>query len=287
MGMTNLNKNRAILITGKTGTGKTTKANKLLPNAIVVYANEMDIQDLGSVPIETGIIIEEVNYKPKKEEILNVIRRYKGQIVLTSINEKDVPKNIKNMCQVKRAGSTNYMFDSIKELAPNSDEPFSLQKDTYSLVSYFLKEPDRDLVAEVLKYNKPSDTQILSWLAENIHPNKILFVDGVVKRRWSQKYFYEMLAYCHSGNVRGQISMPYRGTYSKIPNLLKRIGIRNADKRIFIQMIDDEDFLKYAKTKFNNSDCRILSLGEKKRRKKTDPIRVQQLSLEEFYGKTQ
>ena len=96
-----------------------------------------------------------------------------------------------------------------------------------------------------------------------------------------------MLAYCHSGNVRGQISMPYRGTYSKIPNLLKRIGIRNADKRIFIQMIDDEDFLKYAKTKFNNSDCRILSLGEKKRRKKTDPIRVQQLSLEEFYGKTQ
>ena len=107
--MTNLNKNRAILITGKTGTGKTTKANKLLPNAIVVYANEMDIQDLGSVPIETGIIIEEVNYKPKKEEILNVIRRYKGQIVLTSINEKDVPKNIKNMCQVKRAGSTNYM----------------------------------------------------------------------------------------------------------------------------------------------------------------------------------
>ena len=35
MGMTNLNKKRPILITGKTGTGKTTKAKETLPNATV------------------------------------------------------------------------------------------------------------------------------------------------------------------------------------------------------------------------------------------------------------
>ena len=221
MGLTNLNENRPILITGKTGTGKTTKAKQLLPNAVVVYANEMNIQDLGSIPRVNGIIIEDVNYKPKTDSILNVIRRYRGEVVLTSINEKDVPKTIKNMCQIKRAGSKNHMLDSIKELAPNSEEPFSLEKDTYSLVSYFLKETDRDLVSEVLKFNKPSDTQILSWIVENIHPNKILFIDGVVKRRWSQSYFYEMLSYCHEGNVRGRINMPYRGTYSKVPRLLK------------------------------------------------------------------
>ena len=116
MGMTNLNKNRPILITGKTGTGKTTKARNMLPDAIVVYANEMNLQDLGSHPKEDGIIIEEVHYKPLKDSVLNVIRRYRGEVVLTSINEKDVPKEIKNMCQIKRAGSSNYLFESIKHL---------------------------------------------------------------------------------------------------------------------------------------------------------------------------
>ena len=255
----------------------------MLPNALVVYANEMNIQDLGSLPKENGIIIEDVHYKPNKESILNVIRRYRGDIVLTSINEKDVPKEIKAKCQIKRAGSHNYLTDSIKELAPHSQEPFALDKDTYSLVMFYLKETDRDIVSEVLKHNKPPDTQILSWIVENIHPNKILFIDGVVKRRWSQKYFYEMLAYCHSGNIRGRINMPKRGTFSKIPKLIKRLGIKNGDKRIFAQMIKDEDFVKYAKSKFNNGDCRILNLGEKKRRKRTEKIKIKVNTLEEYF----
>ena len=146
----------------------------------------------------------------------------------------------------------------------------------------YLKETDRDLIMELLKVNKPSDTQILTWLVENMHPNKLIFVDGVVKRRWGQDYFYEMLAYAHSGNTYGRLNMPKRGTYSKIPSLLRRLGIKNADLRIFKQMKKDEEFVKYAKTKLNNADCRILGLGEKKRRKKTDPIRVQQNSLEDF-----
>ena len=92
-----------------------------------------------------GIIIEDVNYKPKTDSILNVIRRYRGDIVLTSINEKDVPKEINAKCQIKRACSHNYLTDSIKELAPHSQEPFALDKDTYSLVMFYLKETDRDM----------------------------------------------------------------------------------------------------------------------------------------------
>ena len=40
---------------------------------------------------------------------------------------------------------------------------------------------DRELIRELLLFNKPSDTQIISWLAENMHPNRLIFVDGVVK----------------------------------------------------------------------------------------------------------
>ena len=144
----------------------------------------------------------------------------------------------------------------------------------------YLKLNDRDLVCELMLFNKPSDTQILTWLCENMHPNRLVFVDGVVRRRWSQQYFYEMLSYAHMGNMIGRIQMPRRGTYSKVPSLSRRLGVKNP--KILSQLLQDEDFKTWAKTKLNNAECRLLKLGEKKRRKKTDPIKVQQKSLEDF-----
>ena len=162
--------------------------------------------------MENGIIIEDVHYKPDKSAILDIIRKYKGQVVLTSINQKSVPKEIFAMCKVKRAGSNNYLERIDKILAPRFCFSLTWERDTYSLVYDYLKETDRELVRESSYFNKPSDTQIISWLAENMHPNRLIFVDGVVKRRWSQRYFYEMLAYAHEGNLVGRLNMPTRRT---------------------------------------------------------------------------
>ena len=90
MGLTNMKRNRPILLTGKSGTGKSTKAKTFVNNPIIVYANEMGLKDIFSIPIDDGIIIEDVHFKAKKDEVLFVLRNYKGQIVLTSINEKSV-----------------------------------------------------------------------------------------------------------------------------------------------------------------------------------------------------
>ena len=235
MGLTNLNKKRAILLTGKVGTGKSQKAKTFVENPVVFYANSIDY-DIGSIPVENGIIIEDVHYKPEKDAILTILRNYRGQVVLTSVNEKSVPKE--------------------------------------------LKTKNRDMICELMLFNKPSDTQILTWLSENMHPNRLVFVDGIVRRRWSQRYFYEMLSYAHVGNMIGRIQMPRRGTYSKIPSLSRRLGVRNP--KLLSQLFEDEDFKTWAKTKLNNAECRLLKLGEKKRRKKTDPIKVQQTSLGDF-----
>ena len=83
MGLTNINKNRTILITGKTGTGKTTKALTFVTNPMILYANDIDF-DVGSFPVENGIIIEDLHFKPDKSAILSIIRNYRGQVVLTS-----------------------------------------------------------------------------------------------------------------------------------------------------------------------------------------------------------
>ena len=279
MGLTNMSNIRTILITGKIGTGKSTKAKTFVENPIVLYANDIDF-DVGAFPMENGIIIEDVHYKPDKSAILDIIRKYKGQVVLTSINQKSVPKEIFSMCKVKRAGSNNYLKEQIKELAPHSVSPVTWERDTYSLVYDYLKETDRELVRNLLLFNKPSDTQIISWLAENMHPNRLIFVDGVVKRRWSQRYFYEMLAYAHEGNLVGRLNMPTRRKYSKVPSLSRRLKVKNPD--VLKQLLMDEDFKEWAKKKLNNAECRILKIGEKRRRKKTTPIEVNQSSLEDF-----
>ena len=279
MGLTTMNNNRTILITGKTGTGKSTKAKTFVIDPIILYANDIDF-DVGSFPVENGIIIEDVHYKPDKSAILDIIRKYKGQVVLTSINQKSVPKDIFAMCKVKRAGSKKYLDEQIKSVAPNSVSPLSWERDTYSLVYEYLKSTDRELIRNLLLFNKPSDTQIISWLSENMHPNRLIFVDGVVKRRWSQRYFYEMLAYAHSGNLVGRLEMPKRRKYSKIPSLSRRLGVKNPD--VLEQLLKDPDVKEWAKKKLNNAECRILKIGEKKRRKKTTPVVVEQTSLEDF-----
>jgi len=279
MGLTTMNQNRAILITGKIGTGKSTQALTLVKEPMIVFANDINI-DVGSFPMENGIIIEDVHYKPDKQAILFILRNYRGQIVLTSINEKSVPKEIKDMCRIKRAGSYNFLEESIKSIAPNSEKPFSFERDTYSLVRGYLKERDRDLVAKLLVYNKPPDTQIVSWLSENMHPHRLIFVDGVVKRRWSQKYFYEMLAYAHEGGSFDRLNMPKRRKYSVLPKLARRLGVKNP--RVLQQLCMDKTVVSQFKKKLNNGECRLLGLGEKRKRKKTDPIRAKQTSLEDY-----
>ena len=282
MGFTTMELKRPILLTGKVGTGKSTKARSMLPDATILYANEMGLKEIGSHSKENGIIIEDIHDKPKKEEILSILRKYRGQVIITSFNEKSVPSDIKTMCQIKRAGAVPYLRESIKEIAPRSQEPLSMEQDTYSLVSMYLREANRDLMADILKYNKPSDTQIVSWLVENMHPNKLLFIDSVVKRKWPQSYFYEMLAYTHTGKTFGQVKMPKRGKYSQKPRLIKRIGIKTGEERLLRQYMKSEEFVEYAKTKLNNGECRILGLGEKRRRKKTDPVRVKQTTLGDY-----
>ena len=278
MGLTNINNNKTILITGKNGTGKSTLALEMMPNATIMFADSIPNNAL-SIPINNGIIIEDVHYNADKSAILNLIRRYRGDIVLTSINEKSVPKEIKNKCKIKRAGKTNYLRDSIQEIAPRSDEPFSYEMDMFSLCSIFLRETDRDKVKDMLLINEPSDIQILSWLVENVHPNTLSFIDGQVKRRWNKKYFYELLAYSSTGNNFGRVSFPKRGTYDKKRNLLKRIGIQNGDIRIFNQLKHDEEFISYVRKKLNNENCRLLGIKDiKKERKK----KIKHKSLMDF-----
>ena len=208
------NQNRTVIIVGKDGTDKLEKARKLVSeDPIIMYANEYDIEDNHSIPADRGIIIRECNYKPNVEAIRKTILEYKGQVVLTSINQKDVPKKLFGMCKLNRATKKS-LFDEIKEIAPRSDEPYNYDVDIFTMVGDYLRNPDREVIMNQLKVSEPADIQFISWLAPNIHPNKLMFLDAKVKRRWSKSYFYEMLAYAHDGRMHRKMTPPQRKAYS-------------------------------------------------------------------------
>ena len=280
MSLINMNNKRAIVITGQHGCGKSTMARKLLPDAIVIYANEMNIKDVNSLPLD-GIIIEDIHYKPMEEEIINVLYRYRGEIILTCLKKKLIPNRITPMVNIKRAGNKNYIRETINDIAPRSAEPESFERDTFALVMDYLKSSDRDNIVGLLKFNRPPDTQIIAWLSESIHPNKLIFIDGVVKRRWTTDYFYEMLGYAHSGKQFGRPQFPKRREYSKVPSLCRRLGLKPSEERLYRQLIQDEEFRNYAKTKFNNINCRIMGLGEK-RTPKDKVKKIKQMTLGDF-----
>ena len=191
---------------------------------------------------------------------------------MTSMNQKDVPKTIMNFCKLKRAGTKKWSQEKIKEIAPNAYDAKEFELDIFSMLRDYLKNPNRDEVALKLKFNKPSDFQILSWLSANISPNKISYVDSQVKRRWSQDYFYELLAYSHDGSGYVGMEIPKRKARSKMSDVCWRLGLKKHDEYLIEQLLQDKKFASYAKKKLNNSECRLLRLGEKSRRKKSDPI---------------
>ena len=261
---------KPIVLVGKPGSKKFNKALTFVSdNPIVVYANEFDITDVCSIPIEKGIIIQEVNFKPNTDLILRVLTEYPGQVVLTSDNQKDVPKVLFNMCQLKRS---RVLWDELKEKAPHAEEPMNYEIDVYSLTVDYLKNPNRNEVATKLKKNKPPDVQFLSWLSPNLHPNKLSFTDCVVKRKWSTDYFYELLAYAHDGRMIRKLVMPKRMKKDGMAKICIKLGLRNSERYLLNDLMKDENFKDFMRNKLDGVETRMLSLGPKRRTKKLDMV---------------
>ena len=272
------NQNRTVIIVGKDGTDKLEKARKLVSeDPIIMYANEYDIEDNHSIPADRGIIIRECNYKPNVEAIRKTILEYKGQVVLTSINQKDVPKKLFGMCKLNRATKKS-LFDEIKEIAPRSDEPYNYDVDIFTMVGDYLRNPDREVIMNQLKVSEPADIQFISWLAPNLHPNKLMFLDAKVKRRWSKPYFYEMLAYAHDGRMHRKMTPPQRKAYSSIPKILRKLKMRPFQKYLLKDLLKNDGFKEYCRNTLSTTDLRLLKLSKERKTKRTPVQPVATLS---------
>mgnify|MGYP003640762596 FL=1 len=252
---------------GGVGSGKTTSAIKEFNGRpfITLQANNIWIEDIYSYPKNHGILIEEVNYKPDKDKILKILYVLEN-VVLTSLNEKDVPKAIMNLCQRKRKGQVDYRQRVIKNVAPNSVEVVKYEKSIYELTEEFLNNSNREKVLELVKYNKPADLQFLSWIQPNVDVRCISFADNIM-RKWSMDYFYEVLVYSYHGNHVGRLAFPKRNSYSPVPKICNKLGLRAKDSYLVKSLLQNEDYKNWAISKLDKDECKILGL--KKPRKKS------------------
>ena len=280
--MLNMSRERTTIIIGKTGTGKTTKALELFDGEpIVKYANEYDIDDNFSIPLDKGILIEECHYKPNINMIVRTLIEYRGKVVLTSLNQKDVPKQIMDKCKIKRAGTKNYAFEKMKQNGCSNietmiDEP---NLSIFELVAAYKKSGDRDKIARLLKHNRPFDEQILSWLVSTVGVNKIGFLDAKVKRRWGSAYFYELLAYAHEGGTSGRLDIPRRRAKDKRPYVCKKIGLKESDWYLLNQLKQNKEFQRSMKKRLNKIERTMVGLNPTK---ESLPKRNTQLTLGDF-----
>jgi len=269
-----------VLLVGKPMTGKTMGAIKKLGDPIIMYANNIP-NDIYSLPSDKGILIEEVHYKADVKAIVEIIRTYKGEIIITSNNQKDVPEEIKKKCVLSRA-TRNWGREHISSIAPNSQEPYVLDKSMYDIMRDFVKNTNRDKVVQLLKHNKPSDNYLMIWLMNNIHINSLAFLDGHVKRTWSNNYLYELAGYSISGFNYAQLNTPSKGKYSNLVKICKRVGLKSNESHLFLDLLTDVDFEKKVKSKVSNAEWRKLGLGEKKMRKNKQYYAKSITTLEDF-----
>jgi hypothetical protein len=262
--------NKNILIVGGYGSGKTTTAIELMGNRphVILPANEITINDIYSYPKHHGLIIEDVHYKPDKDKILTIML-VNSNVILTSLNEKDVPKSIMNMCKRKRLGRIDVRQNKIKELAPNCNMPVDLNRSVYDINIELLKNKNREEVLKILKHNKPPDIQIISWVLPNVDVRNISFADHIM-RRWSKDYFYEILTYSLSGYLSGRPSFAKRYSYSPVPKICSKLGLKTKDSYLVKSLLKNEQYKEWAIKKLDSNECKILNL--KKPRKKTPRV---------------
>jgi len=258
------------LYVGGHGSGKTKKAKLELGSRpyTIMQACDITIDDIYSYPKHHGVLIEDVHYKPEKDKILQILYVL-PYVALTSLNERDVPKAIMNLCTRKRMGRIDNRQIDIKKLAPNCEDIKNLDRTIYDLNVEYLKNKDRREVLDLIKHNKPADLQLISWIQPNIDCRNIAFADNIM-RRWSIDYFYEILTYSWSGYHGGRIEFPKRYSYSPVPKICNKLGLKTKDAYLVKTFLKNDKYKEWAISKLDKDECKILGL--QKPRKKS--IRV-------------
>ena len=272
-------KKRPKIFIGKWGTGKTTKTKIEIAGRDYVsyYASDIKIDDPYSIQDNLMVVIEEVNIKPQKEIIMGLI--HAGvDLVLTSHNKKDVPKEIINACEVKMCGSKNRYQNLYSLTCKNMEKYVSFDDSIWNVMSVYVKSKNRDKFYRDLVNLSPPPMQLISWAIATFPENSRLQVVSSMMNRLSKDYFYAIFAYSWDGGYR-KIVPPQRKTNNPYPAIAVKLGFKADETYILKRLIREEAYAEFVSSKLTAAECRLI--GVKKKKRPTPKIRPRK-KLEDF-----
>jgi len=259
-------KKRPKIYIGKWGTGKTSKAKIEVGSrdSVFFYANDIQIDDPYSVPKDTVIVIEEVDYKPDKDKILELI--HAGvDLIFTSHNKKDVPKTIMDCCDVKMAGRKNYYQQKLVLYCKNNIEHKTLEANIWEIMGVYIKTKDRARFYRDLVNLSPPPMQLISWAIATFPENERLVIVSSYMNRVSEKYFYALFAYSWDGGYR-KIVPPERKGDNPYNAICVKAGLKPDETYILKRLISNEAYANSLARKLSEADCKLLGIKKPKRK---------------------
>ena len=270
---------RPKIFIGKWGTGKTTKATIEAGGGVNLfyYASDITIDDPFSIPKDYTIIIEEVNYKPQKDKILDLI--HAGvDLVLTSHDKKSVPKPIINACDVKMCGAKNHYQSSLVLMCKNNTKYVSFEDSIWNIMGVYIKTKDRDRLYRDLVHFSPPPMQLLSWAVATFPENEKLMVVSSVMNRLNKDYFYALFAYSWGGGYR-KIVPPKRKEENPYQSICLKLGFKADETYVLKKLISNQAYAESVAKKLSEGECKLL--GIKKKRKARPKVKPR-TTLEDF-----
>ena len=272
-------RNRPKIFIGKWGTGKTTKATIEAGGGVNLfyYANDITIDDPFSIPKDYTVIIEEVNYKPDKDKILDLI--HAGvDLILTSQDKKSVPKPIINACDVKMCGAKNHYQTALLLSCKNNEKYVSFTDSIWNIMGVYIKSKDRARFYKDLVNLSPPPMQLLSWATATFPDNDILRVVSSMMNRVSKDYFYALFAYSWSGGYR-KIVPPKRKEENPYQTICLKLGFKADETYVLKKLISNQSYADFVSAKLSEGECKLL--GIKKKRRSRPKVRPRK-TLEDF-----
>jgi hypothetical protein len=272
-------KKRPKIFIGKWGTGKTTKTTIEIAGRDYVsyYASDIKIDDPYSIQDNLMVVIEEVNIKPQKEIIMDLI--HAGvDLVLTSHNKKDVPKEIINACEVKMCGSKNHYQNLYLLTCKNMEKYVSFNDSIWNIMSVYVKSKNRNKFYKDLVKLSPPPMQLISWAIATFPENPRLQVVSSMMNRLSKDYFYAIFAYSWDGGYR-KIIPPHRKANNPYPAIAVKLGFKADETYILKRLIKEQAYAEFVSKKLTEAECRLI--GVKKKKRSTPKIRPRK-KLEDF-----
>ena len=237
-----------VIISGGVGSGKTSKAQEILPDDYILYTDSTSVGDLQT---KRTIFVDDAD-RLKSDELKKIIKYTKGDLVLACTDLNKIDKSTKSKAKKINTGKVDKRKEQSREKYPHSSLTGNYDGNIFKVLEHIYSNPDRNYVNEMLNNLKPNVYSLMIWMLENGNLDLLQYIDREQLFKSKPQFLYSTLAYGIEPKPR-RIQWPRKSPSEKVDEELKKhFGLRSSDIRILKDVLKVEKVIKPKTTKIKN-----------------------------------